>query len=188
MPNSSLEWGKLIIPSLVTVLIASEGWQYFAAPGKIKQETSAHVDDLLVKNLERKLDSISIELAKKEFAAKSLEDAVSVIKGKNHIEANKYLMQVFEVADEAIKNDSNWRHVQRPFIDWLHANKEKLEFLVNNNLICPVEDQENKLHFNWLDGLHAIKKQNVNGGQLYFWRDQDDDKHYLQSISTIKDN
>jgi hypothetical protein len=186
--NTSLEWGKLILPILLPLLVGSEIWQYWSAPDKIKADTKSHVDQLLVQNLEKKLDSISYQLAKKEFAAKSLESAVSAIKGTNGVESNKYLMQVFHVADEAIKNDSVWRNRQRPFIEWLVQHEEDLQFVFDHKVLAPmVETSTDRLVFNWLDGLYPITEKQVNGGIIRSWRDKTDDKHTLISISKIKD-
>lgn len=186
--NTSLEWGKLILPILLPLLVGSEIWQYWKAPSKIKEETSVHVDDILIKNLSKKLDSISFELAKKEFAARSLEDAVSVIKGTNGSESNKYLMKVFDVADEAIKNDSVWRNVQRPFIEWLVQNEDNLQFVFDHKILAPMQERStNRLVFNWLDGIYPITERKVNGGIIRSWRDKTDDRHSLVSISNIKD-
>jgi hypothetical protein len=97
-------------------------------------------------------------------------------------------MQVFHVADEAIKNDSVWRNRQRPFIEWLVQHEEDLQFVFDHKVLAPmVETSTDRLVFNWLDGLYPITEKQVNGGIIRSWRDKTDDKHTLISISKIKD-
>lgn len=186
--NNSLEWGKLILPLLVTLLIGSEGWQYYAAPDKIKADTEAHVDNIAVHKLEKKIDSIAQSLVNKEYAKGILEEATAEIKGLNGLGAKSYLNDVFKVADEAIKNDSAWRYQQRPFILWLITNEEQLKHLFKYDYLAPMRNKETKkLEFNWLDGTYPITEKKVNGGIIRKWRDSSDDQHSLISISNIKD-
>lgn len=127
--DKALTWVKVLLPFIIA-LMGSEAWQYYAAPGKIKQDTSAHVDDLLVAKLERKLDSLSAELVSREYAKSALTSAVGEIKQLEGAAAKHYLTKVFSVADQAIKNDSAWRNVQLPYI----------KRLMNKRFLCPVED------------------------------------------------
>ena len=48
-------------------------------------------------------------------------------------------------------------------------------------------EKEGKLYFRWTDGDYQLKKKEINNGFVYYWRDKNDDKHYLQSISSVKD-
>lgn len=180
--DRALNWLKVLVPVIV-MLLGSEGWQYYAAPGKIKDTTGEHVDKILVTNLSSKLDSIAFAMASKEFAKNSLEQATAEIKNLDGQQARKYLSKVFQLADRGLKNDSAWRYIQLPFII-----KE-----MNKRYLCPYEDlTTGSIIMQGLGGEYSVREgkpaemQN-NGNTLendikFYY----DNENHLTPLSSLK--
>lgn len=127
--DRALAWVKVLVP-VVVILLGGQTYTHLTTPEQIEVSTGKHVDKMLVANLDKKLDSVAVTIASKEYAKSSLEKATAQIKQMNGEQARNYLTKVFAVADEAIKNDSIWRHVQRP---WIIREMGK-------RYLCPYED------------------------------------------------
>ena len=182
--NDSLEWGKLILPLLVTLLIGSEGWQYWKAPSKIQEDTRVHSKTEFNDNV----DSLRKIIANEEFVKGVFSEGASRYKDLQGKALDKYLTNVFLLADKGLKNDSMWSNVQLPFLMYLIENRTQIDFIINNNILVPYEDKTTlKLEFNWVEGHYPITERNVSGGVIRAWRDGSDDQHTIQMISSIKD-
>lgn len=181
--DKALEWGKLIVPILLPLLVGSEIWQYLAAPDKIKADTEAHVEAYALNKLEDRVDSLAKVLVNKEYAKGILTEATADVKGINGAAAKEYLGQVFKVADEAIANDSNWRHVQQPFIKELYKMRKALFMFRDYEPIIPLRRRvDAKDFFNSYEGLVPLfNRQGLVGYSLH------GDNKYLQHLSTIED-
>jgi len=178
--DKAFKWGKLLVPLIMTLLVGSEGWQYYAAPEKIKTESETHVNTAV----DKRIDSLIQVIGNAQFSKGVFNEGAKMYKGFDDKEAEVYLSKVFKLADEGLKNDSAWRYVQKPFILWLLKNKKALEFNIKYKVLGPMQDTETgKLEFNYIDGLHKITEHNG----VKQWRDASDDKHLLQSISNITD-
>lgn len=168
--STPLQWGKLLVP-VVVLLVGGQGWQFYKTPDKIKEVTHETIDNVMLSKLDYKIDSIAKTLVSKEYAKNALNNAVSEIKQLDGLEAKRYLSKVFAVADEAIKNDSIWRNVQRPYIDQM----------TNKRFLCPVLDlKTNKVYFQGIEGDYQLRedKHDVNGGyelsnKIFFYFDKD---------------
>ena len=170
---------KILVPVIVA-LIGSQGWQFYATPDKIKEVTKTEVDNILIKKLEYKIDSLSKSLISKEYAKGSLTSAVSDIKQLDGDLANIYLKEVFKVADEAISNHEKWKGEQLPF----------LIGSMNKRYLCPVQNVETgELLFQGVEDNYKIrlgkpKEMKVGDKKLdvdiYFYND------VLNEITPIK--
>ena len=181
--ENSLDLNKIVTYALLALLGGGQGWVLWQTPDKIKQDAVIHTD----KRFEQKFDSLCRVLESKEFATGMLQEGAMEFKQMDSKEARVYLHKVFAIADEAIKNDSIWRNVQRPYVDYLYKNKERVQKIIDYTILAPLEDKDGKLYFQWTDGLYPIKERQVNGGVIRYWRDRTDDQHSLQSISNIQD-
>ena len=129
--DNTVTYIKLIVPILMA-LIGSQGWQYYATPDKIKEVAKTEFDNILIKKLQLKIDSIGKELISKEYAKNSLTNAVGRIKQFDGGAADSYLKDVFKIADDAIQNNEKWKNEQLPFI----VNQ------INKRYLCPVLNVE----------------------------------------------
>lgn len=180
MLEGKLDLNKIITYLLIMLLGGSEAWQYFDFQDKIGRDSKKHTTEVF----DSRVDSLITALNGKNYAQGMLEAGAMEFKDLPQEQARVYMTKVFKVADEAIKNDSSWRYEQRPFLHYLMEHKQELEHLFTYDYLVPMRNKEtDNLYFNWLDGIYPITdKDGVKS-----WRDRSDDKHYLQSISTIKD-
>lgn len=178
-----IDLNKIITYALLALLGGGQTWFAMQTPEKIKSETIYHTD----KRFEQRFDSLCKVLESKEFATGMLSEGAKEFKQMDSRQAREYLHKVFAIADEAIKNDSTWRYVQRPYVDYLYMNRHKIQSYLDREYLVPFKSIDEKIYFQWVDGVYNVKERNVNGGTIRFWRDKFDDQHSLQSISSIKD-
>lgn len=178
-------WMQVVVLPLLGLLLASEGWQYYKAPEKIQQDSKVHSKSHFNENV----DSLRRLIANEKFVEGVFSAGAMKYKQIEEAEAEKYLFDVFKLADKGLANDSVWTNHQLPFLIWMMEHKEQLEFLFQYKLLTPIQDSETKqLHFNWIDGLYPItEKRSSNGSVVRRWRDRSDDQHSIQMISSIKD-
>lgn len=181
--DNNLDLNKIVTYALLALLGGGQGWVLWQTPEKIKQDAVIHTD----KRFEQRFDSLCRVLESKEYAKGMLESGAMDYKQMDNRQAREYLGKVFAIADEAIKNDSTWRYIQRPYVDYLYMNRHKIQEYLDRQYLVPFKSVDDKLYFQWSDGVYPIKERNVNGGVIRFWRDSKDDQHSLQSISSIKD-
>lgn len=180
MLEGKLDLNKVVTYALIILLGGSETWQYFDFQDKIGRDTKKHSEIIY----DNRVDSLINVLNGKNFAQGMLEAGAMEFKDLPKEEARKYMMKVFDVADEAIKYDSVWRNVQRPFINYLEANREPLEHLIEYQYLTPIKSRKDDLiYFNWIDGVYPVNERNG----VVSWTDRAGDKKPLQSISNILD-
>ena len=181
MLEGKLDLNKIVTYLLLVLLSGSEAWQYLDFQDKIGRDTKQHTTQIF----DSRVDSLINVLNGKNFAQGIMEAGAMEFKNLPKEEARKYMMKVFNVADEAIKNDSVWRNVQRPFISYLETNREHLDNLFKYQILAPVKDRENDLiYFNWVDGVYPVSERNG----VVSWQDRNGDNKPLQSISNVRDN
>lgn len=181
MLEGKLDLNKIITYVLILLLGGSETWQYFDFQDKIGRDTKKHSEVIY----DSRVDSLIKVLNGKNFAQGMLEAGAMEFKDLPKKEAREYMTKVFKVADEAIANDSVWRNVQRPFIDYLEDNRGPLEHLIEYQYLTPIKSRRDGLiYFNWIDGVYPVNERKG----LVSWTDRNGDSKPLQSISNIKDN
>ena len=159
-------------------------FQFLDFESKIHRDTEKKTKSEFVENV----DSLRQVIANEEFAKGVFNEGVMAYKNFNSIEAEKYMIDVLRVADEAIANDSFYTYVEKPTIIWVNEHREELQHYLDYKYLAPMQERSSKkLYFNWTDDLYQIKEKNVSGGTIRFWRDSEDDQHSLVSISSIKD-
>jgi len=178
-------WMQVVVLPILVMLIGSEGWQYYAAPGKIQSDTEKHSKVQFQVNY----DSLRTVVANEAFVKGVFSGGVQKYKQLEGDEMDRYLFNVFKLADKGLKNDSIWSNEQLPFIKWLIANRTFLDHLFRYQHLVPMRDREtNNLEFNWIDGIYPItERRSSNGSIIRRWRDRSDDLHPIQSISNIQD-
>lgn len=180
MLEGKLDVNKVVTYILILLLGGSETWQYFDFQDKIGRDTKKHSNEIY----DTRLDSLVKALNGVNFSKGVIIEGAKMFKNLPQVEAEKYMTKVFQVADEAIANDSFYTYVEKPTIKFVHENREVFEHLVQYQYLTPVRDRNDDLiYFNWIDGVYPVNERNG----VVSWTDRTGDSKPLQSISNIED-
>ena len=125
MLDGNLDVNKVVTYVLIMLLGGSEAWQYLDFQDKIHRDTKQNTQVEFINNV----DSLRKVISNEEFAKGVFNEGVMAYKDFNSAEAERYMIDVLRVADEAMANDSFYTYVEKPMLIWLNDNKHHLEHL-----------------------------------------------------------
>lgn len=180
MLEGKLDLNKVVTYALIVLLGGSDIWQYIDFEDKIHRDTKVHSEVIY----DSRVDSLIKALNGKNYAQGMLEAGAMEFKDLPQLEARKYMTKLFEVADEAIKHDSAWRFVIRPFVYELYGFRKDLYLWRDYKPLIPLQHKETKVdYFNSYRGLVPMFKRS-NGLVGY---SIDGDNKIIQHLSNIQD-